>query len=92
MRELVADPALPGEVLCNVGTIGGGSAANVVPAHAEAEIGLRFVDPETERLVLEGLRALRPIRPGAALGRPTSWARVAVEGGRDRLHLAGLAW
>ena len=67
VRRLVADPALPGEVLCNVGTIGGGSAANVVPAHAEAEIGLRFVDPETERLVLEGLRALRPIRSGAAL-------------------------
>lgn len=67
VRELVADPALPGEVLCNVGTVGGGSAANVVPAHAEAEIGLRFIDPGTERLVLDGFAALRPARPGAVL-------------------------
>lgn len=67
VRSLVADPALPGPVLCNIGTVAGGTRANVVPDAAEAEIGLRFVDGETERLVLEGLHALRPLREGAAL-------------------------
>jgi glutamate carboxypeptidase len=67
VREITADPGLPGPVLCNVGTISGGARANVVPAHAEAEIGLRFTDPPTERRVLDALSGLRPVRGGARL-------------------------
>lgn len=67
VREIVDDPALPGVVLCNVGTISGGTRANVVSAHAEAELGLRFVDAESEHRVLTRIEALSPRRPGAVL-------------------------
>ncbi|MGN6427482.1 MAG: M20/M25/M40 family metallo-hydrolase [Leifsonia sp.] len=67
VRRIVGDDALPSEVLCNVGTIRGGGRANVVPAAAEAEIGLRFVDGATEEAVLGALRALEPVRRGAEL-------------------------
>lgn len=67
VRAVVADPALPSEVLCNVGTISGGGRANVVPAQAQAEIGLRFVDAVTERHVMTALGALTPVRSGAVV-------------------------
>ncbi|MGO1320190.1 MAG: M20/M25/M40 family metallo-hydrolase [Galactobacter sp.] len=67
VRGIVADPALQTEVLCNIGTVSGGGRANVVPAHAEAEIGLRFLDTPTETAVLDGLKALTPLRDGAEL-------------------------
>lgn len=67
LRAIVEDPNLTSEVLCNVGTIRGGGRANVVPADADAEIGLRFLDPETEERVLAALRALQPARNGAQL-------------------------
>ncbi|GAA5088234.1 M20 family metallopeptidase [Microbacterium yannicii] len=67
VRSVVTDPALPSEVLCNVGTIAGGDRANVVPAGAHAEIGLRFVDAVAERRVLAALDALTPLRPGAVV-------------------------
>ncbi|MBB5786185.1 M20/M25/M40 family metallo-hydrolase [Jiangella mangrovi] len=57
----------PGNVLCNVGTVAGGGRTNVVPAAARADIGLRFADAESERVVLDGLTSLRPIRSGAAV-------------------------
>lgn len=57
----------PGGVLCNVGTIGGGGKANVVPAQAWAEIGLRFRTGEVEQEVLGALQALTPVREGAVL-------------------------
>ncbi|HEY0619513.1 MAG TPA: M20/M25/M40 family metallo-hydrolase [Kribbella sp.] len=53
------------EVLCNVGTISGGGRTNVVPGTASAELGFRFVDPETERAVLDAVAGLEPIRDGA---------------------------
>lgn len=65
VRDITTDPALPSEVLCNVGAISGGARANVVPAHAEAEIGLRFVDGDAQDRVLGALRALAPVRAGA---------------------------
>lgn len=67
LRDIVTDPGLASEVLCNVGTIRGGGRANVVPAEAEAEVGLRFLDPETEARVLSALRTLSPLRDGARL-------------------------
>jgi glutamate carboxypeptidase len=67
VREIVSDPTLPGPVLSNVGTISGGTRTNVVPAHADTEIGLRFTDPDTEHRVLTTLSDLRPVRAGAEI-------------------------
>lgn len=55
------------EVLCNVGTITGGGRTNVVPGSATADIGFRFVDPETERAVLDAVAGLSPVRADAQL-------------------------
>jgi glutamate carboxypeptidase len=55
------------EVLCNVGTITGGGRTNVVPGSAAADIGFRFVDPETERAVLDAVAGLSPVRADAQL-------------------------
>jgi glutamate carboxypeptidase len=49
-------------VLCKVGTITGGGRTNVVPGAASADIGFRFVDPETERAVLDAVTSLVPVR------------------------------
>jgi len=85
IRGIVADPALESEVLCNVGTIAGGGRANVVPAAAEAEIGLRFLDGATEAAVLGALRALEPLREGAVievevLSQRPAWSPSAADG------------
>ncbi|GAA1556558.1 M20 family metallopeptidase [Kribbella hippodromi] len=64
VRELVAGY---GNVLCNVGTITGGGRTNVVPGSAAADIGFRFVDPETERAVLDAVAGLTAVRTGAEL-------------------------
>lgn len=63
LRSIVDDPA----VLCNVGTIEGGGRTNVVPGHASADIGLRFLDAAAERRVLSAIARLVPIRDGAAI-------------------------
>jgi glutamate carboxypeptidase len=55
------------DVLCNVGTITGGGRTNVVPGQASAELGFRFIDPETERAVLDAVTGLQPVRPDAVL-------------------------
>ncbi|BCJ46207.1 peptidase M20 [Actinoplanes ianthinogenes] len=54
-------------VLVNTGTIAGGGRTNVVAGRAHADLGLRFADPEDERVVLGDLAALRPIRPRATV-------------------------
>ncbi|WGM20452.1 M20/M25/M40 family metallo-hydrolase [Paenarthrobacter sp. OM7] len=54
-------------VLCNFGTVSGGGRTNVVAGTAYAEIGLRFKDAATEKVVLASLLATEPIRPGAVL-------------------------
>jgi glutamate carboxypeptidase len=60
LRTLVDDPG----VLCNVGTIAGGGRTNVVPGRAHADIGLRFLDADTEWRVLAAIRDLTPLRDG----------------------------
>lgn len=55
------------QVLCNVGTIEGGGRTNVVAGTAWADIGFRFVDPETESAVLEAVAALPAVRAGAGV-------------------------
>ncbi|MGY3790988.1 M20/M25/M40 family metallo-hydrolase [Streptomyces antibioticus] len=58
--------ALPDAAL-NVGTISGGTRANVVADHAEAEIGLRYATAETERALMSALLEPTPVRERAAL-------------------------
>ncbi|WP_203827366.1 M20/M25/M40 family metallo-hydrolase [Actinoplanes palleronii] len=55
-------------VLVNTGVIAGGGRTNVVAGAAHADLGLRFADPEDERVVLGELAALRAIRPRATVG------------------------
>ena len=57
----------PPEAELNVGTISGGSRANVVAGSARAELGLRFATVDAERSLLATLQALRPVRAGAAI-------------------------
>jgi glutamate carboxypeptidase len=54
-------------VLVNTGTISGGGRTNVVAGQAHADLGLRFADPEDERVVLGELAALRAIRSRATV-------------------------
>lgn len=86
VRRIVSDPGLPSEVLCNVGSLSGGTRANVVAAEAEAEIGLRFIDAQAQDKVLAELHALTPLRAGAdvrieVLSHRPAWA--ATERDRD---------
>ena len=64
VRAVVAGYA---DVLCNVGTISGGGRTNVVSGSATADLGFRFVDPSTERAVLDAVTGLTPVRAGAEL-------------------------
>ncbi len=59
----------------SVGRVGGGTATNVVPAEAWADLDVRFTTLAEQRRIDDALRALRPVLPGAA---------VAIEGGGDR--------
>ncbi|MEW2289495.1 M20/M25/M40 family metallo-hydrolase [Streptomyces sp. NPDC047841] len=68
--------ALPDAAL-NVGTVSGGSRANVVADHAEAEIGLRYATHETERALLSALLEPSPVRARAALSATTLSHRPA---------------
>ncbi|MEV4350405.1 M20/M25/M40 family metallo-hydrolase [Actinoplanes sp. NPDC049596] len=52
-------------VLLNTGAITGGGRTNVVAGHAHADLGLRFLDPDNEKAVLDALQALAPVRPRA---------------------------
>lgn len=66
--QLIAVRSVVGQhehVLCNVGTIEGGGRTNVVAGSAWADVGFRFVDPETERAVLDAVTALPAVRAGA---------------------------
>lgn len=77
VRSVTSDPTLPSPVLSNVGVISGGSRANVVPERAAAEIGLRFIESESEHAVLSHLRSLKPVREGAAVDVETLSSRPA---------------
>ncbi|MFD3455036.1 M20/M25/M40 family metallo-hydrolase [Streptomyces sp. NPDC058691] len=61
-----AVPAPPAAEL-NVGTVQGGTRANVVSGHARAELGLRFADQEAETAALAAVESLVPIRAGARI-------------------------
>ena len=55
------------EASANVGTVHGGTRANVVAGEAGAELGLRFRTAESEREVFAALDSLEPVREGARL-------------------------
>jgi glutamate carboxypeptidase len=57
----------PPEAELNVGTITGGTRANVVAGQARAEVGLRFSTVEAERSLLTALESARPVRAGATI-------------------------
>ncbi len=59
----------------NVGVVHGGTRSNVVPDVCRARLDLRVRTPEEAARVDAGLRALRPISPGAD---------ILVEGGLNR--------
>lgn len=62
LREALPNTADSG---CNVGTLAGGTRANVVAGRASAELGLRFGSRQAEEVAFATLRGLRPIRAGA---------------------------
>lgn len=104
IRKLTEDPTLATPVLCNVGTISGGRLANVVPDEASAEIGLRFIDSETETRVLSAIHDLPTVRDnthieietlssrpawGASAGDQALLARINDAGERISQHVEG---
>jgi glutamate carboxypeptidase len=64
--------------------VSGGTASNVVPAHARAQLDIRFARAADAHLIERKLRSLRPILKGArievrtALGRPPLERTAAV--------------
>ena len=84
MRAVLAAPERGTTV--TVGLIGGGSASNVVPAEAWAEVDVRFATGGEAARVDAAVRALAPALPGA---------RLEVAGGVNRPPLertaAGIA-
>lgn len=69
--------------LVNAGTIEGGGLTNMVADRAYADLGLRVPDEATETSLLEGLRALSPVRPGASIDVDVLSTRPAWSGERD---------
>ncbi|MFO7260775.1 MAG: M20 family metallopeptidase [bacterium] len=70
---VLADPARGTTI--NVGVVHGGTASNVVPERAQAEIDVRFSTTAELKRVDAALRALTPVLEGAA---------VEVTGGENR--------
>jgi glutamate carboxypeptidase len=104
VREVVAQASRTTPVLCNAGTITGGTRANVVPDLAEAEIGLRFIDQDSENDVLARLSSPTPRNPRAVvtttiITRRPAWAakdadrelmaRIAAAGAALGQHIEG---
>ena len=77
--ELVDQVAALRRSNVNVGTIAGGTRANVVAGHATAELGLRFATPEEEAAIFARIDALTPIRDGATIEVETLSRRPAWE-------------
>jgi glutamate carboxypeptidase len=61
------DAPLDDDAAVNIGRISGGTRANVVAGSAEAEIGLRFADAQSEQRLLDFFHSLRVHRDGAEL-------------------------
>ncbi|MFJ6213374.1 M20/M25/M40 family metallo-hydrolase [Streptomyces sp. NPDC092296] len=79
--------ARPGNAV-NVGRIAGGTRANVVAGHAEAELGLRFTEADAEREALRLLAELPPYRAGARISAEVLSRRPAWQPSPDGALLA----
>jgi glutamate carboxypeptidase len=87
--QALADP--PNGTTVNVGVVRGGTRPNVVAAHAEAEIDVRFAHASEAERIVAAIEGLQPRLQGA---------RLRIRGGVDRppmerspgvVHLAQLA-
>jgi glutamate carboxypeptidase len=76
LRRL-GDPAVGTTISC--GLVRGGSAANVIPERAEAEIDVRVPDASEEARVREGFDELRARRAGAQLDVAELHSRAPLE-------------
>ena len=85
----LADPSLGTTI--NVGVLTGGTRPNVVPAHARAEIDVRFSSAAEAERVVEAVRALRPVAEGARLRIDGGLDRPPMERGPGTVRLAALA-
>jgi len=63
----------------NVGVIQGGTAANVVPARARAEIDVRVASQAEERRIDHAIHGLRPVTPDVYLTVDGSFTRPPME-------------
>jgi glutamate carboxypeptidase len=75
----------------NVGTLAGGTRANVVAGAATAEVGLRFATPDDEAAIFAVLGRLAPIRDGAVvqvevLSRRPAWEPSASQALADHVR------
>jgi glutamate carboxypeptidase len=75
----------------NVGTLAGGTRANVIAGAATAEVGLRFATPDDEAAIFALLERLAPIRDGASLqvevlSRRPAWAPSASQALADHVR------
>ncbi len=70
--EKINDPARG--ITVNVGTVRGGERANVIPAMATAEVGVRLLAAADREEIERRVRAVRPVVPGT---------RLTIEGGID---------
>jgi len=70
---------LPLGTTINVGVIGGGTTANVVPASASAEIDVRVVSASEAARVSAALRALSPLTAGTRLATSGGFTRPPME-------------
>jgi glutamate carboxypeptidase len=71
------------ELSCNVGTVAGGTRANVVAGQASAEVGLRFATQEAEQAAMACLAAMKRVRPGAQVTTLTLSSRPAWQPAAD---------
>ncbi|HEX6938630.1 MAG TPA: M20 family metallopeptidase [Longimicrobiales bacterium] len=73
----LADPARGTTV--SVGLAGGGTAGNVIPAEAWAELDVRFTTAAEQRRVDEAINALTPVLPGARVTVESNGSRPPLE-------------
>jgi len=95
-KELPTDPVL-GPEIWNLGVIRGGTATNVVPAHAEAELMARFLFDSHFEVALEETRPkegswerLSKTMP-CLFATPSGFDTVIVPFGSDAPHLVALS-
>ena len=87
--KALADP--PKGTTINVGVLTGGTRPNVVPAHARAEVDVRFTSAVEAERIVEAVRALRPGLEGARLRISGGLDRPPMERGPGTVRLATLA-